>query len=82
MCGEEDTTEGIAVIGLDLAKLEFQVHGIDPRIGGKGGQRHMETPHRQVEEWPHPNTAAAAPQIELANGAPSRQVGFCRSPEL
>jgi transposase len=29
LCGEEDTMEGIAVIGLDLAKSVFQVHGID-----------------------------------------------------
>jgi transposase len=28
-CGEEDTMEGVAVIGLDLAKSVFQVHGID-----------------------------------------------------
>lgn len=27
-CGEEDTMENVAVIGLDLAKSVFQVHGI------------------------------------------------------
>jgi len=32
-CGEEDTMEGVAVIGLDPAKSVFQVHGID----GAGG---------------------------------------------
>ena len=28
-CGEEDTMEDIAVVGVDLAKSVFQVHGID-----------------------------------------------------
>jgi transposase len=32
-CGEEDTMEGVAVIGLDLAKSVFQVHGIDAEGG-------------------------------------------------
>jgi transposase len=30
-CGEEDTMEDVAVIGLDLAKSVFQVHGISER---------------------------------------------------
>jgi len=36
-CGEEDTMEAIAVIGVDLAKSVFQVHGVDalPRAGGR-----------------------------------------------
>jgi hypothetical protein len=28
-CGEEDTTEDVSVIGIDLAKSVFQVHGVD-----------------------------------------------------
>ncbi len=31
LCGEEDTMEGVAVVDVDLAKLVFQVHGIDAR---------------------------------------------------
>jgi len=30
-CGEEDTMEGVAVVGVDLAKSVFQVHGVDAR---------------------------------------------------
>jgi transposase len=30
-CGEEDTMEDVAVVGVDLAKSVFQVHGIDGR---------------------------------------------------
>jgi transposase len=29
VCGEEDTMDDVAVIGLDLAKSVFQVHGVD-----------------------------------------------------
>jgi len=29
LCGEEDTMEAIAVIGIDLAKSVFQVHCVD-----------------------------------------------------
>ncbi len=28
-CGEEDTMEEISVVGIDLAKSVFQVHGVD-----------------------------------------------------
>src|SRR3954447_25780614 len=28
-CGEEDTMEDVVVVGVDLAKSVFQVHGID-----------------------------------------------------
>jgi len=40
------------------------------------GQRHRATPHQQVEDMAHPNTAVATPQPALANGAPSRR-GVC-----
>jgi hypothetical protein len=33
MCGEEDAMVEVAVIGIDLAKSVFQVHGID--AGGR-----------------------------------------------
>jgi hypothetical protein len=29
VCGEEDTMDDIAVMGVDLAKSVFQVHGVD-----------------------------------------------------
>ena len=29
LCGEEDTMEDVVVVGIDLAKSVFQVHGID-----------------------------------------------------
>jgi transposase len=31
LCGEEDTMEEVAVIGIDLAKSVFQVHGVDAK---------------------------------------------------
>ena len=37
------------------------------------GQRHMDTPHQQVEDMAASQRSSEAQQPELANGAPSRQ---------